>query len=353
MRLVLLLQVFYSENVQPPPQLPLLTPHLPPDIPPSDYVEKCAAKIEDIGLGPVTRADLVEVLCSKFAPDRFKGILEYGSKQMRMSEQDVEELVLEVALRCLEIGCKGRMLERLDLAYPFLRDAIRVQVMKCYRLDVADLPPAEDAAACVMFEVPLCQDFVMPRVTLTERLAELTHRSPGTGAVPAPEPAADSASAAGDAREDANTSAGASTRDGGDDDDLVRATGVDKAGVGFPRADALAGSRWPGHALCDDPQGRAGPLARQAKVLRPVRDLPRHDRQAHVPARWVPTLIGCGDVSHCCRLDHTPVGRWVRGCYGPLSAVTAIFMIHAVVNLNPMVRRISTLCAQIVIRYNL
>lgn len=32
------------------------------------------------------------------------------------------------------------------------------------------------------------------------------------------------------------------------------------------------------------------------------------------------------------------VGRWVRMQYGLRSAVTAVFMLHAVVNANPMVR---------------
>ncbi|KIP08106.1 hypothetical protein PHLGIDRAFT_127240 [Phlebiopsis gigantea 11061_1 CR5-6] len=290
-RLVLLLQVFHSENTG----SPLL------DSPPPNYVEKCAAKIEEIGLGPATRADLVEVLCSKFAPERFKGILEYGSKQMHMSSRDVEELVLEVALRCLEIGCKGRMLDRLVTAHPFLHDAIRVQVMKRYRLDLTDLPPVEDAAACVMFEVPLCQDFVMPRVTLTERLAELTQRSPGAAAatVQTPELVANSEQPTGDAREGANTSAGASARDGGDDDDLGH-VGQDTLSM-MIRKDELGPSR--GRRRFYDPfatyQDTTGKLT------------------------YPP--------------DHTPVGRWVRQHYGHRSAVTAIFMIHAVINVNPMI----------------
>ena len=37
------------------------------------------------------------------------------------------------------------------------------------------------------------------------------------------------------------------------------------------------------------------------------------------------------------------VGKWVRTHYGLRSAVTAVFMLHAVVNMNPMVRVVDQL----------
>lgn len=137
---------------------------------------------------------------------------------MEMSESDIKDLVQEVAFRCLEIGCKGKMLLQMALQHPFLTDAIRVQVMKCYRLDVGDLPPAEDTGACLMYEAPLCQDFAMPRITLTERLAELTQRSTSAVTVQASVPT-DSSEPSGESREDRNMKKACGEDE---DDDLVR-----------------------------------------------------------------------------------------------------------------------------------
>lgn len=172
MRLVLLLQVFLSEStftIGPPIG----------DNPPRNYVDNCTEKIEAISLDPVQRSDLVEVLASKFAPDRFRGVLEYGRVALGMSKAEIEDLVQEVAFRCLEIGCKGKMLERLVECYPSLDDAIRVQVLRKFKLDIGDLPPCNDTRACMMYEAPLCQDFVMPRMSLSERIAELRHQGLG------------------------------------------------------------------------------------------------------------------------------------------------------------------------------
>lgn len=171
----MLLQVFLSEST--------FTVGLPiGDNPPRSYVENCIEKVQAIKLDPVQRSDLVEVLASKFAPDRFKGILDYGRHALGMSKHEIEELAHEVAFKCLEIGCKGKMLQRLVEVYPSLHDAIRVQVLRKYRLDVGDLPPSNDTRACMMYEAPLCQDFVMPRTSISERIAELRHQ--GLGGIP-------------------------------------------------------------------------------------------------------------------------------------------------------------------------
>jgi hypothetical protein len=138
------------------------------------FVERCQQKIESIGLPPVERHDLLEVLSSKFAPERFQGIIMYGRLSLGMSNRAIDDLVREVAFRCLEIGCKGKMLKKLVELYPPVEDAIRRRVMQKYRLMVEDLPPWEDEEACLLYEAPLCQDFLSPRTPIIERVQSPT-----------------------------------------------------------------------------------------------------------------------------------------------------------------------------------
>ncbi|GJE98319.1 hypothetical protein PsYK624_145460 [Phanerochaete sordida] len=284
-RLVLLLQVFLSEST-------FTVGVQPSDNPPRNYVDNCEEKIQAIKLDPVQRSDLVEVLSSKFAPDRFKGVLQYGTVALKMSTAAIDELVQEVAFRCLEIGCKGRMLQRLVELYPFLEDAIRVQVLRKYRVDVADLPRCDDTRACMMYEAPLCQDFVIPRMSLSERIAELRHQ--GLGGI--------QALSIIDAENSMLSDDGHGThhRDENDEDDLGR-IGQDTLSM-MIRKDELGPTRgrrriYDVYPNFEDPAG--------GKLTYPA--------------------------------ENMMVGKWIRMHYGLRSAATAVFMIHAVLNTNLMV----------------
>lgn len=134
-----------------------------------NVAEKCREKIESIGLPPAERADLIEVLSSKFAPDRYTPIIHYGRHVLGMSERAIHDMVQEVAFRCLEVGCKGKMLERLVETYPFLEDAVRSRVMRKYRLQLDDLPPWEDEQACILYDAPLSQDHRVARMVEVQR----------------------------------------------------------------------------------------------------------------------------------------------------------------------------------------
>lgn len=239
---MLLLQVFLSEIA--------FTTGLPVgDTPPRNYVANCKEKIESIGLAPVKRADLVQVLSSKFAPDRFKGILEYGRTVLGMSKAEVEDLVQEVAFKCLEVGCKGKMLQRMVELYPFIEDAIRVHVLQTYRLNVGDLPSAEDPGAMLLYEAPLCQDFVMPRMTFAERIAELAHRSGGFGGIHVAGLAQlEDLEHDGELRDESHAEEAGQEEE---NDDLVR-IGVDSAPMVCLIALRCSGSHWPGFAGHDD-----------------------------------------------------------------------------------------------------
>ena len=212
-RLVLLLQVFLSESAS------IAGIAVGVDTPQRNFVANCQEKIESIGLSPVKRTDLVEVLSNKFAPERFRGILEYGSAVLGMSEAEIKDLVQEVAFKCLEIGCKGKMLDKMVGLYTFLKDAIRVHVVKTYRLDIADLPPSEDLRACQLYEAPLCQDFVMPRITLPDTITGLMQRTPEVNATGA---GSAQTVSSGDGQETGEDSHSKIANDDDDDDNLVR-----------------------------------------------------------------------------------------------------------------------------------
>lgn len=233
---MLLLQVFISESTSTTGVQAADTPL------PRNYVEVCKEKIESIGLAPVKRADLIEVLSSKFTPEKFRGILDYGRFVLGMSKGEVEDLAQEVAFKCLEIGCKGKMLQKLVELYPFITDAIRVHVLKTYRLDVSNLPSAEDVAGCTLYEAPLCQDFVMPRLTFAERIAELAQR-PGGVTVTALAQIEDH-ERDGELREDPHAQE-AGHED--EDDDLVRTLRYRYLAIVLDRF-RYAGLHWPGFA---------------------------------------------------------------------------------------------------------
>ena len=69
----------------------------------SVYIRACKEKIDQMGLGPITRTDIYNVLVHKFIPDRFTGILEYGRIHANLDKKGMESLVSEVALACLEV----------------------------------------------------------------------------------------------------------------------------------------------------------------------------------------------------------------------------------------------------------
>ena len=87
------------------------------DVSHKQFVQTCKEKIETIGLGPGKRTDLLGVLSNSFAPEKFEGIIEYGRTVLEMSRSEIEELVQEVAFRCIENGCKGKMLSKLWGSY--------------------------------------------------------------------------------------------------------------------------------------------------------------------------------------------------------------------------------------------
>jgi hypothetical protein len=87
-RLVLLLTVFLSDNC-------LI--HTTPSF--------LKSKLEPLGLLPLTRRDIYNALVNPFI-ERSSAILEFAMVEVELKEKEVDELLEEVAVKCLEIGCK-------------------------------------------------------------------------------------------------------------------------------------------------------------------------------------------------------------------------------------------------------
>lgn len=159
-RLVILLTIFLSDTHSVPAVIKTTSKESPAL---ARYIDACSDLIDEMNLGPLTRKDITDVLLSKFVPDRFGGILEYARSVMELDGNEIHTIVTDVALGCLEIGCKGKMLAKLVEGYDDLSDIIAVHIVKKYRIQLDDLPPLEDEKACKDFSAPMCADFMMRR----------------------------------------------------------------------------------------------------------------------------------------------------------------------------------------------
>lgn len=127
------------------------------------YANSCKEKVQSMGIGPVTRQDLFDILVNKFAPDRFDGILDFGREVLGLDRAERDQLRQEVAFACLEIGCKGKMLKKLVDFDGNLKHAIAAYVLRTFHLSMDDLPSPDDEKACREFEARLCRDFMTAR----------------------------------------------------------------------------------------------------------------------------------------------------------------------------------------------
>ena len=100
--------------------------------------------------------------------EKFSGIVEYAKVYVGLRSKEVKELLEEVAIKCLEVSCKGKMLKRLVESYPALKGTIATLVVEKYQLDLDDLPCHEDEDACRAYEASLCRDYCFPKSRAVE-----------------------------------------------------------------------------------------------------------------------------------------------------------------------------------------
>ncbi|KAI0345775.1 hypothetical protein BDW22DRAFT_1467054 [Trametopsis cervina] len=290
-RNVLLLQVFICETTTTGINIPIDPTH-------AIFVEKCREKIESIGLPPVERRDLLDVLSSKFVPERFSGIIEYGRLALSMSSRAIEELVKELAYRCLEIGCKGKMLKRLVELYPVLDEAIRLRIMQKYKLAVDDLPPWGDEEACQAYEAPLCRDLASPRVLFGDPMGPSTSENSTTASAPSQ-------------AQNQVTEAGTSSVSSEDKDTVMKNEDEED----------------------DDDLGQVGQDSLSAMI--------RKDEAAPSRGRRRFYEQFATNYDNSAKMQYPPdplhVGKWVRTHYGLRSGPSAVVLLHCTLNGSPTV----------------
>jgi hypothetical protein len=64
-------------------------------------------KLEAIGLLPLTKEDLFNIMINPFV-EKHTLLLEYAKEEIGMCVKDIKDLVQDVAIKCLEIGSKVR-----------------------------------------------------------------------------------------------------------------------------------------------------------------------------------------------------------------------------------------------------
>lgn len=119
-------------------------------------------KFEILGLTPLTRKDIINVMLNPFI-EKYASVVMYAKVEIGLMSAEIKDLVQEVAIKCLEVGCKGKMLKRLVDDYPTLKATIASVVTTKYHLKLEDLPPFEDEEACRTFKARLCRDYTFPR----------------------------------------------------------------------------------------------------------------------------------------------------------------------------------------------
>ena len=87
-RLVLLLGVFINDHT-----------------PLSATPIRLKSKLEPLGLLPITRRDIFNVMINPFV-EKYQSILEFARTEVGLSQKEIGVLAQEVAVRCLSEGCK-------------------------------------------------------------------------------------------------------------------------------------------------------------------------------------------------------------------------------------------------------
>ncbi|KAG6336050.1 hypothetical protein ID866_3023 [Astraeus odoratus] len=125
--------------------------------PPASPLTSVKSKLEALGLLPVVRQDLMDLLINPFI-ERPSVLLDYAREEMGMGREAMKDLALEATLRCLGVCSKGKTIKKLVETYD-LEEALVDTAVQRYSLSMADLPPSEDEQACAAYEAPLCRDF--------------------------------------------------------------------------------------------------------------------------------------------------------------------------------------------------
>lgn len=93
-------------------------------------------KLETLGVAPITRQDLFNVLINPFI-ERYHSVISFARREVivnngglkGMNVSEIESLVEEVASRCLEIACKVRFM-KINFSSPAQVDDYPVPIIR-------------------------------------------------------------------------------------------------------------------------------------------------------------------------------------------------------------------------------
>ncbi|KAG6830977.1 hypothetical protein H0H87_006628 [Tephrocybe sp. NHM501043] len=212
-----------------------------------------------------------------------------GTGRKGLTSTETKELIMELISRCLEVPCKGKLLNELKSSWPsdVVNDALKTSIEK-HRIGVEDLPPSDDFIACRNFKAKLSQDYARFITFNGEQGDSIEHE--------------------------------------GDKCDVQVHSELDEPGLGGKNiiADNVDDSANLGHIS----QETLTSMIRNDELM-PVR--PRRRTNYHHYHGTLPTHLST-KLSY--PDDALPVAQWVKKAYGHRSLITAIFMIHAVINEN-------------------
>ncbi|KDR82830.1 hypothetical protein GALMADRAFT_220831 [Galerina marginata CBS 339.88] len=257
------------------------------------------AKLESLDLTPVTRKDVFNMLVNPFV-ERYNSILEFAQKEVGvkadgakgMSPTEIESLVEDVAVKCLEIACKGKLLKRLLEAFPPLKTTLTYLILQKYQINLEDLPSWEAGMEHPPYVAKLCRDFLrygVGEVHTLESLVPETDEQVTSGRIEGAE-----------GSEEARL--------------LVKPVTGD--------ADLHETER----------TANLGEITQESLTT-----MIRHDEATPIRSRRrIVYSYGPSDLSWKLRYPHDPthVGKWAKSLFGARSSVMAIFMTHAVINDN-------------------
>ncbi|KIM89376.1 hypothetical protein PILCRDRAFT_813299 [Piloderma croceum F 1598] len=249
-------------------------------------------QLEALGLTPLTKKDIFNVMLNPFI-EKFSGIVEYAKVYVGLRSKEVKELLEEVAIKCLEVSCKGKMLKRLVESYPMLRNTIATLVVEKYQLDLDDLPRHEDDDACRVYEARLCRDYCFAKSRGVEMSVDAQDDGGGDDVV-----------------------MGNENGEGYDEDEEQEQDEQDELSDGEEEIDA------------DGPElGQIGQDSLSTMIHREEM-LNRFSRRRSFYGYNYTEITGKMTYP----ADALQVGKWIKEQFGLRSNITAVFMTHAVIN---------------------
>lgn len=245
------------------------------------------AKLESLKLLPLTKRDVHNVLLNPFI-ERHTNVMEYAKTHLDFEPKEMRAFLEDIATKCLEITCKGRMLKSLHAEIPSLEKTLVAFVQDRYQIAQSDLDGYRDDLFG-NFEARLCRD-----LNCVRSFEDAVLPSSGSNIM----------------------------NDDSDDDEDMDQLADDYVDFDIP---PLVPATKPNL----DGLGHIGQET-LSQAIRQDELVPARRRRSY------PTLMSHFSSDYTTRLHYPEhsvhVARWIRSEFGPRHFLTAVFMTHAIIN---------------------